>query len=292
MTTPAPSSTLRAYYELVKPGVLYGNVLTVVAGFLLAAERYDIVLFLAVTVGMTLVIASACALNNYLDKDIDSKMTRTKSRPSVTGAISGKNMVLYAATLGALGLVTLIVWTNIWVVMSAIVGFIVYVLFYGALSKRMSVHGTLVGSISGAVPILAGYLAASGEPNIGAGLVFLILFLWQMPEFYSIAIYRREEYKKAGVPVISVVRSIAETKWQILFYTVSFVVSTLLLGLFGYAGVAYTVAMALLGAYWIMLGVKGIKTKDSSAWARKMFRFSLIVLLAFCLLISIDAFLP
>lgn len=292
MTTPAPSSTLRAYYELVKPGVLYGNVLTVVAGFLLAAEHYDIVLFLAVTVGMTLVIASACALNNYLDKDIDSKMTRTKKRPSVTGAISGKNMVLYAATLGVLGLLVLIIWTNIWVVISAIVGFVVYVLFYGALSKRMSVHGTLVGSISGAVPILAGYLAASGEPDIGAGLVFLILFLWQMPEFYSIAVYRREEYKQAGVPVISVVRGITQTKWQILFYTVSFVVSTLLLGLFGYAGVAYMVAMALLGIYWIMLGVKGIRAKDSSAWARKMFRFSLIILLAFCLLISVDAFLP
>ena len=173
-----------------------------------------------------------------------------------------------------------------------IIGFIDYVVLYGMLSKRLSIQVTLVGSISGAVPILAGYVAVTGTIDLGAVLVFAILFLWQMPEFYSIAIYRRKEYKAAGVPVISVVKGSEHTRLQIFFYTVAFVVATLLLGIYGYAGYSYSVMMALLGAYWIWLGLKGFRAKDIEMWARHMFRFSLIVLLAFCAMISIDSLLP
>lgn len=292
MTTLAPSK-LRSYYELTKPRVMYGNVLTVVAGFLFASYKgIDGWLLLWVTIGMTLVIASACALNNYLDQDIDAKMERTQSRPSVTGVIDGRNMVLFATLLGLIGLVVLICFTNIWVVIAAIVGFVVYVVLYGMLSKRLSMHGTLVGSISGAVPILAGYLAAEGSFTLGAALVFLVLFLWQMPEFYSIAIYRRKEYAAADVPVITVVKTVKETRLQIFAYTLAFVASTLLLTVFGYAGVTYLVVMALAGGYWLWLGLVGLDVADSDKWARKMFHFSLIILLVFCLMISVDAYLP
>lgn len=291
MTTQAHSK-IRTYYELTKPRVTYGNVLTVVAGFLFASYGFiDAWLLLWTTVGMTLVIASACVLNNYLDQDIDSRMARTKKRPSVTGEVSGRNMVLFSATLGLLGAASLYAFTNLLVVIAAIIGFIVYVVFYGMWSKRMSVHGTLVGSISGAVPILAGYLAVSGSIDIGAVLVFTILFLWQLPEFYSIAVYRKDEYKAANVPVTSVTRGIKKTKTQIFVYTIAFVIATLLLTVYGYTGLVYTVVMALLGLYWTWLGYKGLRTKDNDAWARQMFRFSLIVLLLFSLMISIDAYL-
>jgi len=113
-----------------------------------------------------------------------------------------------------------------------------------------------------------------------------------MPEFYSIAIYRMKEYRTAGVPVISVVKGVEHTRLQIFFYTIAFVVSTLLLTPYGYAGVSYFVVMGLLGAYWLYLAVIGFKAKDIDAWARRMFRFSLIVLLAFCAMISIDWLLP
>jgi protoheme IX farnesyltransferase len=284
---------MKDYYRLTKPGVLYGNVLTVVAGFLFAAQgKIDFSLLVWATVGMTLVIASACAWNNYLDQDIDARMTRTKKRPSVTGKISDTNMVLFASALGVLGLAALFFYTNTLVVLVAIIGFIDYVVLYGMLSKRMSVHGTLVGSISGAIPILAGYVAASGVFDVGAVLVFLVLFLWQMPEFYSIAIYRRDEYKAAGVPVMTVVKGVRETILQIFAYTFAFVVSTLLLTAFGYAGVTYLVIMGLLGGYWLWHGFKGLHISHANEWARKMFRFSLIILLAFCLVISVDAYLP
>ncbi len=285
--------SIKKYYSLTKPGVLYGNVLTGVAGFLLASRgNFDFLLFLATIMGMSFVIASACVLNNYLDKDIDSIMERTKKRATANGSVAGKNAVTFSTFLGLLGFLILFFYTNWLVVGIGIVGFIDYVLLYGMLSKRLSVHGTLVGSISGAMPILAGYTAVTGTLDMGAILVFLILFFWQMPEFYSIAIYRRDEYKAAGIPVVSVVKGIHNTKMQIFFYTFAFVTTTILLSLFGYTGYSYLLVMLLLGLYWLWLAVKGFRTADVNKWARQMFRFSLVMLLVFCLMISIDVLLP
>lgn len=286
---------LSNYYQLTKPGVTYGNVITVAAGFLLAAgyfNRFDPSLFVATTLGMTLVIASACVLNNFLDQDIDRIMQRTKTRGVASGEVPGRNAVIFSGVLGFCGLATLLLATNWLVVGIGVTGFIIYVWLYGALSKRLSIHGTLVGSISGAMPILAGYCAVSGTIDAGAILVFLVLFFWQFPEFYSIAIYRRSEYKKAGIPVMPVVVGIKNTVAQIFIYTTLFVTSTLLLTYFSYTGYTYFVVMALFGAYWIWLAAKGFKTKKSYAWARQMFRFSLIILIVFCVMISADSLLP
>ncbi|MDN5274644.1 MAG: protoheme farnesyltransferase [Candidatus Saccharibacteria bacterium] len=286
-------ATIKTYYSLTKPGVLYGNALTAAAGFLLASGGHvNLWLFLALCIGTTLIIASACVLNNYLDQDIDQKMERTKKRALVQKEIPGSHAVIFSIILGIVGLAILIAWTNMLVVWIGVGGFVVYVWLYGALSKRLSMHGTLVGSVSGAAPILAGYVAVTGTLDIGALLVFLILFFWQMPEFYSIAVYRQKEYKAAGVPVISVVKGIPQTKVQIFIYTLLFVVSTLLLTVFGITGITYFVAMTILGVYWLWLGFIGLRRESGDAWARKMFRFSLIILLAFCAIISIDAWLP
>ena len=290
--------TVRRYYSLTKPGVLYGNVVTGVAGFLLASGhfgRLDFGLFIATIVGMTLLIASACVLNNFLDRDIDSKMERTKKRATVLGTIRGRNAVAFSALLGLLGLTILSLWTNWLVVVIGIGGFVDYVVLYGMLSKRLSIHGTLVGSISGAAPILAGYCAVSGRIDAGAIIAFAILFLWQMPEFYSISIYRHDEYKAAGVPVMSVVKGIKSTKIQIYIYTAVFVTATLLLSALGYTGYVYLVVMGLLGLWWLYLGAKGFEAKTKVAneqWARKMFRFSMIMVLAVSLMVSAGPLLP
>lgn len=283
------------YYSLTKPGVLYGNVITGVAGFLLGAGyfwEFDVWLFLATIIGMTLVIASACVLNNVLDQDIDRIMERTKGRAVAHGDISSKNATILCIVLGVLGMVILALWTNWYVVGIGIFGFVVYVWLYGAFSKRKSVHGTLVGSISGAMPVLAGYVAVADGFDTAALLVFLALFFWQFPEFYSIAIYRRKEYAAAGVPVMSVVKGVRSTTIQIYAYTLLYVSATLLLTLLGYTGWIYFVAMLLLGMYWIRLANEGLTTPDSDAWARRMFHFSLITLLAYSAAISLGAILP
>lgn len=284
---------IKAYYSLTKPGVLYGNAITAFAGFLLASQGHvNILLFIALAIGITLVIASACVLNNYLDQDIDSKMDRTRTRALIKGDVSGKGAVWFSIILGVVGIVILLLWTNLLTVAVGIVGFVDYVILYGMLSKRLSIHGTLVGSISGAAPILAGYVAVTGKIDAGAIIVFMILFLWQMPEFYSIAIFRLKEYKAAGVPVMSVIKGVRSTKIQIAAYTLLFVISTLLLTVYGYTGVIYFVVMTLLGLYWLRLGMEGLVTTQDDAWSRRMFKFSLVVLLVFSGLISVDAWLP
>jgi len=287
-------ASLVRYYSLTKPGVLYGNVLTAAAGFMLASAPvgFDPWLFVVLIVGTTLVIASACVLNNVLDRDIDSLMDRTSKRATVTGSVDAKKATAFSIVLGVVGIATLILWTNWLVVVTGVVGFIVYVLFYGALSKRMSLHGTLVGSVSGAAPIFAGYVAVSGRVDAAAIILFAVMFLWQMPEFYSIAIYRREEYARAGVPVISVVKGVRHTVMQILVYTIAYVIATLLLPVFGYVGIVYTVVMGVLGIWWIVLGVMGLRATDAVAWSHRMFRFSMYTVLAVCVMSSIGALLP
>lgn len=284
---------LKHYYELTKPGVLYGNALTTVAGFLMASkDGFNAVLFLATVFGSTLIIASATTINNYLDQDIDRLMTRTKNRILVVGLVKPRNALIFGILLGISGVTLLIAYVSWLVVFIGLVGFVVYVFLYGALSKRRSMHGTLVGSISGAMPILAGYAAAAGTIDAGGVIVFLILFFWQFPEFYSISIYRRKEYKAAGIPVISVVKGVEHTKLHIFFYTAAFVAATISLTAFGYTGLTYLIIMSGLGLYWLRIGLDGFKTKDNDRWARRMFRFSLVMILALCVMLPAGVFLP
>lgn len=285
--------SIKRYYSLTKPGVLYGNALTVAAGYFLAAQgNVDLWLFLAVFIGSSLIIGAACVLNNYLDQDIDAIMERTKKRVIVSGQVKGYRAVIFSVCLGIIGLVILLLWTNLLVAILGIIGFITYVVFYGMQSKRRSIHGTLVGSISGAIPILAGYCAASGVIDSGAIIVFIILFAWQFPEFYSIAIYRRKEYAAAGIPVLPVVKGLARTKREIFLYTILFVLSCLSLTAFGYTGYIYAIVMGLSGGYWLWIAVKGFSATDSDAWARRMFRFSMIIILLLCIMLAVGPLLP
>ncbi|MDB5187257.1 MAG: cyoE [Candidatus Saccharibacteria bacterium] len=285
--------SIKRYYSLTKPGVLYGNALTVAAGYFLAAQgNVDVALFFAVFIGSSFIIASACVINNYLDQDIDMIMERTKKRVLVSGEIKGYRAVIFSATLGLVGVAILALYTNNLVVLLGLIGFITYVVFYGMLSKRLSIHGTLVGSISGAIPILAGYCAGTGVIDVGAILVFIILFAWQFPEFYSIAIYRSKEYKAAGIPVLPVVKGLRRTKIEIFIYTMIFVISSLLLTVFGYVGYTYFIVMASLGGYWLWLAFKGFSATDSDHWARRMFGFSMIIILGLCVMLSVGPLLP
>ena len=158
----------KAYYELIKPGVTYGNLLTTVAGFLLASRGdINLTLFVAITLGMGLVIGSACAFNNYFDQDIDRIMTRTQKRSIVAGLVPAKNALIFAGIIGFIGFTLLALFTNLLTVVIAFLGFIIYIVLYGMLSKRMSIHGTLVGSVSGAMPILSWVYGRND--NIDAG---------------------------------------------------------------------------------------------------------------------------
>ena len=281
------------YYKLTKPGIIRGNILTAVGGFFLASKGHvNLLLFLAMLIGTTLVIASACVFNNFLDRHIDAAMERTKNRALVNGTISNRNAMVFATILGLLGVTSLALYTNLLTVFVGITGFIAYVVVYGYF-KRHSVHGTLIGTISGAASIVAGYTAVSDRLDLGAGLLFLILVAWQMAHFFGIALYRQDDYAAAKIPVLPVMKGIARTKLQVMIYIVGYIISTTLLTIFGYAGIISALVLGGLGMYWLWLGTKGYATaKESPRWGRKMFLVSLIVILSLSVMLSIDNYLP
>ncbi len=283
--------TIQIYYRLTKPGIIRGNAITTTGGFLLASKgQFDIWLFVATLVGISAVIASACVVNNYIDRSIDAKMKRTKKRALVTGAISVQSAIVFALALGISGVVALS-FTNLLTTVLAIMGFVFYVLFYG-IAKRKTVHGTLVGSVSGAIPIVVGYCAVSQTFDIGAWLLFFVMVFWQMPHFYAIALYRLEDYRAAHIPVLPLRYSIQTTKLQILLYIVGFVLATYTMTLFDYTGYIYLFVMAIMGVWWLYIAIRGFGTDDYARWARGVFSFSLKVLLVFSIMISLEAWLP
>lgn len=285
-------STVKTYYTLTKPGIIYGNVITAAAGFLLAAKGHvDFRLLLATLAGTSLVIASACVFNNYLDRGLDAKMARTKRRALVKGTVSGPAALTYAAALGLTGFLILGFRVNLLVVTIGLIAFIDYVVLYGV-SKRRSVHGTLVGSIAGAAPIVSGYCAVTNRFDGGAFILFMILVLWQMPHFYAIATHRFDDYRMAGLPVLPIKHGMKNTKLQILLYISAFIVANIMLSAFGYTGYTYLIIMILLGLAWLRKGAQGLRANDDKLWAHQMFLFSLLIILSLSVILAASSLLP
>lgn len=283
---------LRTYYQLAKPGIIYGNALYGAAGFLLASKGHIQLLLLAATLaGMSLVVASGCVFNNYIDRGIDRHMKRTSKRALVQGRVSGPAALIYATILGALGFSVLAVGTNWLTVGVGALGFLDYVILYG-ISKRRSVYGTIIGTISGATPPLAGYTAVTGHLDGAAILLFLILVFWQMPHFFAIALYRREEYAKAGIPVWPLKRGERSTKIQMAVYTFLFVLACAMLTPLGYTGYTYLVVIVVFGVLWLWRSLQGFRAADTDRWARKMFGFSLLVTVVLSAMLAVGPLLP
>ncbi|MFG0583632.1 heme o synthase [Ectopseudomonas khazarica] len=280
---------LKQYLNLAKPGIVFGNLISVTGGFFLASRGdADLTLFLATALGVALVIASGCVFNNYIDRDIDQKMERTRNRVLAQGLVSPAHAIVYACVLGVAGVAVLYAASNTLAVMLVLMGFVVYVGLYSLWLKRGSVYGTLVGSLSGAAPPVVGYCAVSNEFDAGAAILLLIFSLWQMPHSYAIAIFRFNDYQAANIPVLPVIKGISAAKRQIVLYIAAFVVATLMLTLSGYAGYSYFVVAALSGAYWLWMGVSGYKAVDDTVWARKLFTFSIVTITMLSVMMSVD----
>ncbi len=283
---------IKTYYLLTKPGIIMGNLITTTAGFALASKgHFDLFLFLKVFLGLGFVIASACVFNNYIDRETDKKMARTKNRALVRGLISGKSALVFAALLGSLGIATLWLTTNLLAVSIAALGFFIYVALYSFWKTRTS-YATAIGSISGALPPVIGYCAVSNQHDAGAFLLFLILVLWQMPHFFAIAMYRFDDYSAASIPVLPVKRGNQATKIRMLLYVIAFTIASLLLMVFGFTGYFYFAAAALMSLSWLWLSLKGFKADNDRLWARQMFRLSLVIITALSIMMAIDAVSP
>jgi protoheme IX farnesyltransferase len=232
-------------------------------------------------------MASACVFNNYIDRSIDQKMKRTRERVLVQQLISGPNALFYATLLGLIGLSILMYYTNMLTVAVTVVGFFVYVVLY-SMWKCHTIYGTAIGSIAGAVPPIVGYCAVSNRFDFGASILFAIMVLWQMPHFFSIAMYHFEDYVAAAIPVLPVKKGSYQTKKRMVVYIIAFTFATLLLTLFHYTGYVYFVVASILGLSWLVLCLKGFKNVNEQAWARKMFLLSLAIITLLSLIIPFD----
>ncbi len=280
---------LRNYLRVAKPGIVLGNLVSVAGGFFLASRgSINLALLLATVLGISLVVASGCVFNNVIDRDIDGRMQRTRNRVLVQGLMSPQAALVYGTLLGVAGFALLYHATNVLATLIVLLGFIVYVGFYSLYLKRNSVYGTLVGSLSGAAPPLAGYCAVSNHFDLGAVILLLIFSLWQMPHSYAIAIFRLQDYTAAAIPVLPVARGVTAAKRQIVLYVAAFVVAALMLTVGRYTGFNYLAVAAAMGGYWLHMAWSGHKAADDRVWARKLFVFSILIIMALSVMMSVD----
>ncbi|MBA3722515.1 MAG: protoheme IX farnesyltransferase [Parachlamydiaceae bacterium] len=276
------------YYLLTKPGIILGNLITVAAGFLLASKGViDFPLFIATLLGLTFIMASACVFNNYIDRNLDKKMERTKYRPLVNGLISGRNAIIFAIFLGVIGVILLFAYTNLLTVGVASVGFIVYVVLY-SLWKCHTIYGTAIGSIAGAVPPVVGYCAVSNHFDVGAFILFMMMVLWQMPHFFSIAIYHFDDYMSAKIPVLPIKKGILRTKIHMVLYILGFILVASMLTFFNYTGYLYLFVAVFFGFVWFGLCLKGFSIENNVRWGRQMFYLSLLTITVISFVIPFD----
>ncbi len=262
--------------SLFKGIVLIANVLPVLTGFWLALHFSNTTLaanwsvFLLTIGGSTLVMAGALILNNWYDVDIDTVMERTKNRPTVTGNISLKTVLILGIALSIIGFIVLY-FTTFEAVIYAFIGWFFYVILYTMWSKRKYTLNTVIGSVSGAVTPLIGWTAIAPGYHIVPIVLALILFIWQMPHTFVIAMKKYDEYKAAKVAMLPVVRGIAFTKRQIVVYVACLLPLPFLLGSLG---TVFIVIATVLNVGWLLASLTGFTTKDDLKWAHMMFLFS------------------
>ncbi len=280
---------MKDYILLTKPGIIMGNLIAAASGFFLASRgNIDLICLFSVLLGTSLVIASGCVLNNAIDRDIDRKMSRTKNRALASGRIAVSRALPYGFVLGSLGFLLLALNTNAMAVFFAALGFVVYVGLYSLRYKRSSIYGTLIGSLSGACPPVIGYVAVTNQFDVGGAILLMTFCLWQIPHSYAIAIYRFEDYRAAKIPVLPIEQGIQAARRHMIAYIIGFAVAALMLTYYGYVGNLYALIMGGCSLYWLYLAKIGYQPDNEQLWARKLFVFSIVIIVAFSVLISID----
>ena len=272
---PRPPSRLRQFYVLTKPRVVQLIVFCALIGMLLAYPGWpDWGRVLAATCGIWLVAAAAAAFNCLVEQKIDAKMARTAWRPTANGELTSLQTLLFSSLLCALGGGILFYWVNtltMWLTLATFVG---YAVVYTLLLKPATPQNIVIGGASGAMPPVLGWAAVRGDVGPEALIMCLIIFLWTPPHFWALALYRAEDYRRAGLPMLPVTHGPEFTRLQILLYTLILFAATLLPVLSGMSGTIYLVCATALGLGFISYAWR-LWRHYSDALARATFRFSI-----------------
>jgi protoheme IX farnesyltransferase len=280
------------FWRLTKPRVVSLIVFTAVIGMLLASPTpAPLPLLAAATLGIALVAGAAAAFNCLVEQKIDAAMARTRGRPTVTGTISPAQILLFSGAVGGLGLA--ILWhavnpLTMWLTLATFVG---YAVIYTVVLKPATPQNIVIGGASGAMPPVLGWAAVTGAVTYQPLLLFLIIFAWTPPHFWALALYRRDEYARAGVPMLPVTHGEAFTRLHLLLYTLILVAATLLPFATRMAGWFYLGAVAVLDAVFVFYAV-AIWRRYSDALAKRTFAYSIYFLSMLFAALMVDHYLP
>ena len=278
----------RQYLELTKPRVVSLIVFTAVIGMFLATPgMVPLQILLAATVGIALVAGSAAAVNCLIEQKVDAIMARTRGRPLPRGEVSQYQTILFSGIVGGMGLFILNNYVNeltMWLTLGTFIG---YAVIYTVLLKPVTPQNIVIGGASGAMPPVLGWASVTGDVSADALLLFLIIFAWTPPHFWALALYRKNEYAKAGMPMLPVTHGDKYTRLHVLFYTIILSAVTLMPFATGMSKWIYLVSAVMLDGVFLYYAIK-IYTNYSDELAKKTFRYSIIYLSALFAALLLD----
>ncbi len=283
-------ATSRAYqfYQLTKPRVVSLIVFTAVIGMFLAAPAMvPLQPLIAGTLGIALIAGAAAAMNCLVEQKIDAVMMRTRARPLPSGRLTSLQTLVFAGTIGGIGLAILHHWVNpltMWLTLATFIG---YAVIYTVILKPMTPQNIVIGGASGAMPPVLGWAAVTGDVSADALLLFLIIFAWTPPHFWSLALYRKPDYAKAGVPMLPVTHGDKFTRLHVLLYTIILFACTMAPFATRMSGLLYLASAISLGAVFLCYAVR-IYVAYSDRLARRTFRYSIFYLTALFAALLLD----
>jgi protoheme IX farnesyltransferase len=280
---------LQDFLILTKPIIVLLLLVTTFAGMVAGGKAWP---SLSITfwtlVGGALAAGGSGAINQYIDRDLDKNMQRTAKRPMAAGRMTPAEGLSFGLALCLASFYVVAGFVNLLAAFLSLAGIIYYVFLYSVWLKKATVQNIVIGGGAGAIPPLVGWAAATGTLSIPAWILFLIVFMWTPPHFWALAIVRRKDYEHAGVPMLPVIRGEAETRKQVLIYTIELVAVTFLLPIFNYAGLVYLVSAAVLGGLLLYFAWRVYKVAGNKvAWT--MYRYSSMYLMFLFLALVVDA---
>jgi heme o synthase len=282
----------RHYLALTKPRVVTLIVFTALVGSLLAVPGLPpLHPVLWGTLGIACASACAATLNHVLDQRIDAQMTRTRGRPLPRGQLTERQALVFAAVLGTLAMTLLALLVNLLTAVLTFCSLIGYAVIYTVWLKRATSQNIVIGGAAGAAPPVLGWAAVTGHADANALLLFLIIFVWTPPHFWALAIARRDEYARAGIPMLPVTHGVAYTRLQVLLYTVLLVLVTLLPFVTRMSGIVYLAAALVLNGFFLYYAL-ALKITARKELPMRVFRFSVTYLMWLFVALLVDHYLP
>lgn len=283
-------NNIKCFLKLIKPGILFGNFISLIGGFFLASKgEYDLKFLFNLSLGTIFVMASSCILNNIIDSDIDSKMDRTKDRFLCKNKdfFSIFYSIIFSILTYFIGFFIFFKKTNFLCQVFLLLSFFIYVILYTIIFKRTSIYSIIIGGFSGGIPPLIGYVSVSNKIDICCIILLFMFIVWQISHFYSILIYRFEDYKKANLPIYLRLSNFDNVKRIIQNSIFLFFIFNFLLFFFKFVNYIFFLILSVLCFFWLLFSIYGTIFLTKKKWSRSMFFISIFVIFMESILMSI-----